>query len=101
MCISLAQVSGASKVGLRCPSEMDTDEISLETSEDPAQLGDALPDFNCFRAAWIADNAETACSTTQANDGSDCVWCQSDAMGACVMIRGQICQWTVWFGLVH
>lgn len=50
------------------------------------RLQDTLPDFNCFRAAWIAENAETACNSSNANDGSSCVWCQTkgDAMGACV-----------------
>lgn len=88
VCITLAQVSDASKAGLSCPSdiEIQNEEEPEESSLDSPQLHDTLPDINCFRAAWIADNAENACGTSQANDGSNCVWCQTkgDTMGACV-----------------
>jgi hypothetical protein len=86
-------MDGASKVGLSCPSldaanesEQDKDGTETETNMVAPRLQDGLPDFNCFRAAWIADNAEDACNTSNANDGSKCVWCQTkgDTMGACV-----------------
>ena len=92
ICVTLAQVSHAAKVGLSCPtaeidegSDEKEDTMTLEEAA-PQQLRSTLPDIDCFRAAWIADNAETACNTSQANDGSSCVWCQTkgDTMGACV-----------------
>jgi hypothetical protein len=79
-------MDGASKVGLSCPSLDAADESEQDKDETVPRLQDGLPDFNCFRAAWIADNAEDACNTSSANDGSKCVWCQTkgDTMGACV-----------------
>ena len=45
-----------------------------------------FPDINCFKAAWVADNAEDACGTSKSTDGSNCVWCavQDDKEGACL-----------------
>ncbi|KAL7472756.1 hypothetical protein ACHAXS_013131 [Conticribra weissflogii] len=56
-----------------------------------------MPDINCFKAAWVAENAEDACSSSKSADGKDCVWCsvEGDAEGAClspdeaVMANGQ------------
>jgi hypothetical protein len=94
VCVTLAQIDGASKVGLSCPSIDDTSDENNQENQDKESdasieapsLQDGLPDINCFRAAWIADNAEDACNTSNANDGSKCVWCQTkgDTMGACV-----------------
>ena len=95
VCVTLAQIKSADKLGLNCPTVRDnvksTNEDDIE-EKDPKQemtqvlLENNLPDISCFRAAWIADNAEDACNTSMANDGTSCVWCQTkgDTMGACV-----------------
>lgn len=76
VCVTLAQIDGASKVGLSCPSIDDTSDENNQENQDKESdasieapsLQDGLPDINCFRAAWIADNAEDACNTSNAND---------------------------------
>ena len=81
-CLSPSQAGSASQFGLKCPSTID------ETVESQVEevVQDGLPDFNCFKAAWVAENAETACGQSSATDGSSCVWCQTkgDNMGACL-----------------
>eukprot|EP00956_Cyclotella_meneghiniana_P000876 scaffold1007_cov23-Cyclotella_meneghiniana.AAC.4 len=98
VCVSLAQVGSASNMGMNCPTAAtelieaiteahNSNDAQVTTSEEEeVQLNSALPDINCFRSAWIAENAEDACNTSQANDGTACVWCQTkgDTMGACV-----------------
>jgi len=62
--------------GLSCPKE----DIAL------GNLMRDMPDINCFKAAWVAENAEDACSTSKSADGEDCIWCsvEGDAEGACL-----------------
>jgi hypothetical protein len=67
-------------------------EVSEQTGEVikqpplPYNIQSGIPDMNCFKAAWIATNAKSACGTSQAADGSACVWCsvQGDVAGACL-----------------
>eukprot|EP00986_Skeletonema_menzelii_P017071 scaffold17363_cov145-Skeletonema_menzelii.AAC.7 len=75
------------KFGLSCPSvneDIKTEE-EVEVSDQP-NLDPGMIDITCFMAAWNAENAEDACATTKAGDGSQCVWCetQGDTMGACL-----------------
>lgn len=65
--------------GLACPLE-----IYIEPAENKVKRG--IPDVNCFKAAWVAENAESACGESKDKDGGACVWCQTDgdAMGACL-----------------
>ena len=69
--------------GLTCPLD-----IYIQPAEDEAKdkVKAKLPDVNCFKAAWVAENAETACGESKDKSGSDCVWCQTDgdAAGACL-----------------
>jgi len=46
----------------------------------------AIPDVNCFKSAWSAENAETTCNSTKDVSGNDCVWCQTagDVAGVCL-----------------
>lgn len=46
----------------------------------------AVPDVNCFKSAWSAENAETTCNSTKDTSGKDCVWCQTtgDVAGVCL-----------------
>ena len=69
------------KFGLSCPSVNEDVEVSDQPNIDPGMI-----DITCFMAAWNAENAEQACGITEADDGSKCVWCetQGDAMGACL-----------------
>ena len=85
-------------MGMNCPTaatklieaiaeDHNSNDAQVTISEEAeVRLNSALPDINCFRSAWIAENAEDACNTSQANDGTACVWCQTkgDTMGACV-----------------
>ncbi|KAL3771473.1 hypothetical protein ACHAW5_006156 [Stephanodiscus triporus] len=67
------------KYGLTCPS-MDY----LYPAEDVIRTG--IPDVNCFKAAWVADDAETACGGSKDASGNDCVWCRTsgDVAGVCL-----------------
>mmetsp|Transcript_25565 Transcript_25565/g.38061 ORF Transcript_25565/g.38061 Transcript_25565/m.38061 type:complete len:264 (-) Transcript_25565:117-908(-) len=74
------------KFGLSCPSvneDVTTEEV--EVSDQP-NIDPGMIDTTCFMAAFNAENAEEACGTTEAQDGSQCVWCetQGDTMGACL-----------------
>jgi hypothetical protein len=75
------------KFGLSCPSVNIEDVITeeVEVSDQP-DIDPGMFDLKCFMAAWNAENAEEACGTTEADDGSKCVWCQTegDSMGACL-----------------
>lgn len=85
-------------MGMKCPTEAtklteavneasnSNNDVDTKYTEEVQHVNSALPDINCFRSAWIAENAEDACNTSQANDGTACVWCQTkgDTMGACV-----------------
>jgi hypothetical protein len=70
-------VSG--KFGLTCPSMS-----YLYPAEDVIRGG--VPDVNCFKAAWVADDAETACGASKDASGNDCVWCKTsgDVAGVCL-----------------
>ena len=50
------------------------------------QITGGIPDVNCFKAAWFADNAETACMSSKDANGSNCVWCTTagDVAGVCL-----------------
>lgn len=58
----------------------------------------AVPDVNCFKSAWSAENAETTCNSAKDTSGKDCVWCQTtgDVAGVCLsaqesgMANGQL-----------
>lgn len=65
--------------GLTCPLG-----IYLEPAKDKVES--EMPDVNCFKAAWVAENAESACGESKDKDGDACVWCQTDAdvAGACL-----------------
>ena len=67
------------KFGLTCPLD-----IYIEPAKEEVKTN--LPDLNCFKAAWNADNAEIACGQSKASDGSACVWCQTnqDKEGVCL-----------------
>ena len=67
------------KFDLTCPLS-----VYVEPAEKKVKQG--IPDVNCFKAAWIAENAETACGESQDKDGQACVWCQTDRdqAGACL-----------------
>lgn len=74
------------KFGLSCPTvdeDVTTEEVEV-SDIDPDMI-----DFTCFMAAWNAENAEEACGSTEASDGSQCVWCETegDAMGACLQSK--------------
>ena len=63
----------------------------IDTHEDMQHVMDvitngAIPDVNCFKSAWSAENAETTCNTTKDTSGKDCVWCQTtgDVAGVCL-----------------
>ena len=64
---------------LSCPLN-----IYLEPAESTVKNG--IPDVNCFKAAWVADNAEDACGESKDKGGDPCVWCKTDgdASGACL-----------------
>lgn len=67
------------KYGLTCPS------INyLSPVEDAIRGG--IPDVNCFKAAWVAEDAETACEVSKDASGNDCVWCKTegDVAGVCL-----------------
>lgn len=84
-CLSTSQAVYASELGLICANYSSlTDEMSISLLKE--KVNEGLPDFNCFKAAWIADNAEISCGQTTASDGSPCVWCRAhgDTMGACL-----------------
>jgi hypothetical protein len=84
-CLSTSQAGYANEFGLICDNDASlTDEMSGALMEE--KVNDGLPDFNCFKAAWIAESAESSCGQTNASDGSPCVWCQAqgDTMGACL-----------------
>ena len=70
-------VSG--KYGLTCPSMS-----YLYPAEDVIQGG--IPDVSCFKAAWVADDAEKACGVSNDASGNDCVWCKTsgDVAGVCL-----------------
>ena len=75
--------------GLSCPTvEVDATVEEVEVKDQPS-IDPGMVDFTCFMAAWNADNAEEACGATKAEDGSQCVWCQTegDAMGACLQSK--------------
>lgn len=79
-CLSNDEASMADgQFGLSCQSEK---RVELQSSD----LEGGLPDIACFRAAWDADNAETACNKSMTSNGSNCVWCSTtgDSMGACL-----------------
>ena len=86
-CLSTKDAAFADdKFGLSCPTvneDVTTEEV--EVSDQP-NIDPDMIDFTCFMAAWNAENAEEACGTTEASDGSQCVWCetQGDTMGACL-----------------
>mmetsp|Transcript_10782 Transcript_10782/g.23887 ORF Transcript_10782/g.23887 Transcript_10782/m.23887 type:complete len:207 (-) Transcript_10782:200-820(-) len=65
--------------GLACPLD-----VYLEPAEETVKSG--IPDVNCFKAAWVADNAELACGESKDKVGNPCVWCQTDGdkAGACL-----------------
>lgn len=67
------------KLGLACPSMS-----YLYPAEDVIRGG--IPDVNCFKAAWVADDAEKACGASKDSSGNDCVWCKTsgDAAGVCL-----------------
>ena len=67
------------KFGLTCPLD-----IYIEPAKEKVKT--SLPDLNCFKTAWNADNAEIACGQSKASDGSACVWCQTnqDKEGVCL-----------------
>lgn len=71
------------KFGLSCKDVKTEEEV--EVSDQP-NIDPGMIDTTCFMAAWNADNAEEACGETKADDGSQCVWCetQGDTMGACL-----------------
>lgn len=76
-CLSSEEaVAADGKFGLDCPVRID-----WESAEEGG-----FPDVNCFKAAWVADNAESACGKSKDNAGDQCVWCQTDGdvMGACL-----------------
>ena len=80
-CLSNSEASIANgQFGLSCPID------HLDLSKDNLMTEFQLPDVNCFKAAWVADNAEVACGKSKASDGSSCVWCstQGDIAGACL-----------------
>lgn len=66
--------------GLTCPRS-----IYAELAKEEVLKG-GFPDVNCFKAAWVAENAETGCGESKDRDGNACVWCQTegDSMGACL-----------------
>mmetsp|Transcript_39628 Transcript_39628/g.82793 ORF Transcript_39628/g.82793 Transcript_39628/m.82793 type:complete len:255 (-) Transcript_39628:157-921(-) len=79
-CLSSEEAIAANgKFGLTCPMTM-----YLKPAENAVKKG--LPDVNCFKAAWSADNAESACAASKDKAGEPCAWCQTDgdAMGACL-----------------
>jgi hypothetical protein len=45
-----------------------------------------IPDVNCFKAAWVAEDAKTACEGSKDSSGNDCVWCKMDGnvAGVCL-----------------
>lgn len=70
------------KFGLKCATAVEAEvEVSDQPNIDPNMI-----DTSCFMAAWSGDNAEEACSSANAGDGSGCVWCQTegDTMGICL-----------------
>ena len=75
------------KFGLSCPSVNEDVTVTTEEVEvsDQPNIDPGMIDTTCFMAAFNAENAEEACGTTEAQDGSQCVWCetQGDTMGAC------------------
>ncbi|KAL7530474.1 hypothetical protein ACHAXR_003514 [Thalassiosira sp. AJA248-18] len=79
-CLSNEEAIAANgQFGLSCPLD-----IYLEPAEEKAKS--AIPDVNCFKAAWVAENAESACGESKDTDGHSCVWCQTDGdvAGACL-----------------
>ena len=63
----------------------------IDTNEDMQHVMDvitngAIPDVNCFKSAWSAENAETTCKSTKDTSGKDCIWCQTtgDVAGVCL-----------------
>mmetsp|Transcript_45069 Transcript_45069/g.94504 ORF Transcript_45069/g.94504 Transcript_45069/m.94504 type:complete len:326 (+) Transcript_45069:298-1275(+) len=79
-CLSNAEAETVNgQFGLSCPiHNAGLDAEKIEESD--------LPDVNCFKAAWVAENAETACGESTDKDGNACVWCQTngDVAGACL-----------------
>jgi hypothetical protein len=69
------------KYGLACPSV-----DYLSPLEDVVR--DGIPDVNCLKAAWVAENAETACDASKDSSGNDCVWCKTegDVAGVCLSV---------------
>jgi len=83
-CLSNDQaVLANGQFGLVCPPS-----IYISPAEEIAkkEVKSSLPDINCFKAAWVADNAESACGESKDKDGGSCIWCQAngDAAGACL-----------------
>ncbi len=74
------------KFGLSCPTV--NEDVTSEEGDvsDQPNIDPGMIDFKCFMTAWNAENAEEACGTAEADDGSKCVWCQTegDKMGACL-----------------
>ncbi|KAL3826906.1 hypothetical protein ACHAXA_005986 [Cyclostephanos tholiformis] len=67
------------KFGLTCPSMN-----YLSPVEDAIRSG--IPDVNCLKAAWVAEDAEMACEGSKDASGNDCVWCKTDGdvTGVCL-----------------
>ena len=76
------------RFGLSCPSVNEEDVTTTDEVEvsDQPNIDPGMIDIKCFMAAWNAEDSEEACGTAEADDGSKCVWCetQGDAMGACL-----------------
>ncbi|KAL9185811.1 hypothetical protein ACHAXT_003588 [Thalassiosira profunda] len=73
------------KLGLDCPAEIRAErEVAKEIAE--REVKDGIPDVNCFKAAWVAENAEDACGESKDQNGNACVWCATDGdvAGACL-----------------
>ncbi|KAL7541251.1 hypothetical protein ACHAWF_006887 [Thalassiosira exigua] len=79
-CLSAEEATMANgQFSLSCPLEAYAEVVEKEVKGDIPDFNKI--DFNCFKAAWVAENAETACG-----ESKDCVWCQTngDAAGACL-----------------